>query len=219
MPSRILTITSRSKTASSPSGPSPRVTAAAMSFSSWSCPTRALDRPAHFSPPLPDTHEFRIPSTQRLGGPVDFLVRHRQVERIGMRLTDVPGCVEIDLDVVSLGIVEVHRPGIAVTQATQPAETFPLGMPVDGAQIIQRFRLERDLVDRAEGRLRRPPGGKQHLVVFGRVPAEEDIVTRCRRATAAVALDEAEHFSIEASHPVEVADEDADVREVCLDDG
>src|SRR6266851_10265782 len=60
------------------------------------------------------THEPRPAAAHGFGPPQDLVVRLVEVERLAAGLRRVEGRVDVELDGIALGILEVERPGVAV---------------------------------------------------------------------------------------------------------
>src|SRR5712672_1545407 len=70
------------------------------------------------------THEPRPAAAHGFGAPQDLVVRLVEVERLAAGLRRVEGRVDVELDRIALGILEVERPGVAVVGDPVLADAF-----------------------------------------------------------------------------------------------
>ena len=158
-------------------------------------------------------HEPRPAAAHRFGAPQDLVVRLVEVERLAAGLRRVERRVDIELDRIALGILEVERPGVAVVGDPVLADAFLEERLAVGLQRVERIEPEGDLVHRIVGQLLGPSVEQHELVMAFRVLGHEGDA-RARAAGAAVADDEAHDARVEVDHAVEVGGMHAEMREL-----
>ena len=158
-------------------------------------------------------HEARPAAAHRFGAPQDLVVRLVEVERLAAGLRRVERRVDIELDRIALGILEIERPGVAVVGDPVLADAFLEERLAVALQRVERIEPEGDLVHRIVGQLLGPSVEQHELVMaFGVLGHEGD--ARARAAGAAVADDEAHDARVEVDHAVEVGGMHAEMREL-----
>jgi hypothetical protein len=159
------------------------------------------------------THEPRPAAAHGFGAPQDLVVRLVEVERLAAGLRRVEGRVDVELDGIALGILEVERPGVAVVGDPVLGDAFLDERLAVGFQRVERLEPEGDLVHRIVGKVLRPPVEQHELVMAFRVLGHEGDA-RPGATGAAVADQETHDARVEVDHAVEVGGVHAKMREL-----
>src|SRR5262245_59221622 len=130
-------------------------TASAMTTDAWRPrkPATVTSLPLHAHPldlrrpPRRARGETRPIAAERFSLRHDHGHRRFEVERLGVGLRRVPRRVHEQLAAIALGIREVDRPGVAVSDDPELLDALVLQPHVHGLEVFQRVELERDLVD------------------------------------------------------------------------
>lgn len=146
----------------------------------------------------------------------DLLVRQRDIDRNTHRLMDVPRGIDEDFRAMPFEIAKVDRNCIAVGDAPEGwplhDHLFRTQAPLHGAQLLERPRTKRQLLDDIE---RQPLGAacrQDHLMMLSRVAGEKGNFGTVVE-DAAITQRETHHPGVEVDHGADVAHEYADMAE------